>query len=114
MSSQWFQEKLKSEMMKKNKELEEMRHQAIVDKEWHHKTIPFYFVFINISGFFYWGSFQYTLEAVDLVPGKIQNNDLTTVTAGRRASDKAATHSKWILSYLWFMFVLATVILKKA
>ncbi len=43
MSSQWFQEKLKSEMMKKNKELEEMRHQAIVDKEWHHKIIPFLF-----------------------------------------------------------------------
>ncbi len=53
-------------MMKKNKELEEMRHQAIVDKEWHHKTIPFYFVFINISGFFNWGSFKYTLVAADL------------------------------------------------
>ncbi len=46
-------------MMKKNKELEEMRHQAIVDKEWHHKLFLFYFVFIDILG-------------------KIQNNDLTS------------------------------------
>jgi hypothetical protein len=53
--------------------------------------ILFLFIFL---GFFYWGSFQYTLEAVHLVPGKIQNNDLTTVTAGRRANNTSATQPK--------------------